>query len=169
MDHNAMESIIDRTFAQVKGLRETKGKEYATEEDTLADFKGVAEEAGITPYQVWATYVKKHERAIDAFIREGGVKSESIESRIVDVVVYHLLLLGLIQDLEKEKEIFETDTTSPSSSDPCGAKCRLPRSMSRLHEGEAIACELPRGHPTPHYGRTPEGHGFGFPQVEFPA
>lgn len=167
MDHNAMENIIDRTFAQVKGLRETKGKEYATEEDTLADFKEVAEEAGITPYQVWATYVKKHERAIDTFIREGGVKSESIESRIVDVVVYHLLLLGLIQDLEEE-ENFVTDASSPPSSDPCMAKCTLPRAMSRLHEGETIVCELPRGHSTEHYGRTPQGHGFGFPQVELP-
>jgi hypothetical protein len=92
-------SIDETVFAKVRQIRETKGKEYATVEDTLADFKEVAEETGVSPLQVWNVYVKKHERAIDTFIREGSWKSESVYGRIIDVIVYHLLLLGLLQDL----------------------------------------------------------------------
>lgn len=98
MEYANMESIIEREFDNVRELRGTKGREYARDEDTLADFKEVAAECGVTPLQCWAVYVKKHQRAIDTFIREGGVRSESIESRIRDVLVYHLLLLGLIEE-----------------------------------------------------------------------
>jgi hypothetical protein len=94
-----MAEIQDDLFEKIREVRQTKGREYATDEDTLADFKEVAEEVGNTPFQVWATYVKKHERAIDTFIREGFTKSESIEGRIIDVIVYHILLLGLIEDV----------------------------------------------------------------------
>lgn len=103
MNYQRMEEIIEKVYGDIKKLRETKGREYAQDEDTLADFKEVAVEAGITPLQCWATYVKKHQRAIDTFVREGGVKSESIESRVIDVIVYHFLLLGLIEDLDPLK------------------------------------------------------------------
>lgn len=99
MDFERMKHLQEDVFDQIRKIRETKGREYATDEDTLSDFKEVAVEAGVTPLQVWATYVKKHERAIDTFIREGAVKSESIEGRILDVIVYHFLLYGLIEDL----------------------------------------------------------------------
>jgi hypothetical protein len=99
MKFERMQEIEEDLFEQIRSIRRTKGREYATDEDTLADFKEVAAEAGISPLQCWATYVKKHERAIDTFIREGEVKSEAIEGRILDVIVYHLLLLGLVEDL----------------------------------------------------------------------
>lgn len=99
MHANRMAEIQDDLFRKIIEIRKTKGREYATDEDTLADFKEVAEEAGINPLQCWATYVKKHERAIDTFVREGAVKSESIQGRILDVIVYHILLLGLIEDM----------------------------------------------------------------------
>jgi len=102
MTHD-QQTRIDKIVARaVQGIRDTKGKEYATEEDTLADFKEVAVEAGVTPLQCWATYVKKHQRAIDTFIRseDQEVKSEPIEGRVLDVIVYHHLLLGLLFDLE---------------------------------------------------------------------
>lgn len=98
MTFEEMHELQEHVFDEIRALRETKGREYAHDADTLADFKEVAAECGVTPLQCWATYVKKHERAIDTFIREGGVKSESIESRIHDVLTYHILLLGLIQD-----------------------------------------------------------------------
>lgn len=98
MTFEEQEAIQEEVFRRIREIRETKGREYATDKDTLADFKEVAADVGITPLQCWATYVKKHERAIDSYIREGSVKSEAIEDRILDVVVYHLLLYGLIRD-----------------------------------------------------------------------
>jgi nucleotide-binding universal stress UspA family protein len=102
MQFDVMTQLIESEFDNIRNVRETKGREYAGEEDTLADFKEVAAEAGITPLQCWLTYVKKHQRAVDTFIREGSVKSEAIEDRIRDIVVYHLLLLGLIEDMKHE-------------------------------------------------------------------
>lgn len=101
MNFARMQEIEGDLWAKLRGIRKTKGIEYAGEEDTLADFKEIAEEVGISPLQVWAVYVKKHERAIDSFIKMGGRKtlSEGIDSRVLDVVVYHALLLGLIEDL----------------------------------------------------------------------
>lgn len=101
MKFERMQEIEEDLFEKIRDIRRTKGREYATDEDTLADFKEVAEEVGITPLQCWATYVKKHLRAVDSFVREESVKSESIEGRILDVIVYHLLLLGLIEDLQR--------------------------------------------------------------------
>lgn len=103
MRFTRMTEVQEDLFQQIRTIRATKGMEYATEEDTLADFKEVAAEVGSTPIQTWATYVKKHLRAVDTFVREGDVKSESIESRVLDVVTYHVLLLGLIEDLREER------------------------------------------------------------------
>jgi hypothetical protein len=102
MKYDRMEEIIATVQEDIAELRRTKGREYAQDEDTLADFKEIAVESGTTPLQVWHTYVKKHQRAIDTYIREGSVKSEAIASRVIDVITYHYLLLGLIEDLKNE-------------------------------------------------------------------
>jgi hypothetical protein len=104
MNYARMEEISEELFTRYRELRESKGREYAPDEDTLADFKEVAAEVGVTPLQCWAIYVKKHERARDTFVREGAVKSESIQSRIDDIVTYHALLLGLVEDELIERE-----------------------------------------------------------------
>lgn len=90
--------IQEAAFSRIRKLRETKGREYAHDADTLADFYEVAAEMGVTPLQCWGVYVKKHLRAIDTFVREGEVKSESIVGRVDDVLTYHVLLLGLLLD-----------------------------------------------------------------------
>jgi hypothetical protein len=105
MNYEEMQEIQGRLFNRIRSVRETKGREYATDEDTLADFKEVAQEVGVTPFQVWAVYVKKHQRAIDTFIREGATKSESIEDRVMDVMTYHALLIGLVEDLQFPSDV----------------------------------------------------------------
>jgi hypothetical protein len=102
MTYEELQQIEEQVWERMRKIRETKGREYAHDEDTLADFKEVAADAGISPMQCWLTYVQKHQRAIATFVREGSVKSESIYDRVLDVVVYHVLLLGLVQDLEQE-------------------------------------------------------------------
>lgn len=121
MNAARMAEITEDVFDRVRDLRETKGEEYATVEDTLSDFKEVGEDVDSSPLKVWATYVKKHQRAIDTFIREGSTKSESIESRVIDVIVYHLLFLGLIEDereaflaREKQREFFDRIQEGPN-------------------------------------------------------
>lgn len=148
MKFEEQSKIDDDVFERVRAIRETKGKEYATEEDTLADFKEVAAEAGITPLQCWATYVKKHERAIDTFIREGNVKSEAIYDRIVDVVVYHLLLIGLIEDLENPEPQVPMAHRGPAVSQ-CGSAFK----PDPNNPDATVYCNAPRDHDTPHTSR----------------
>jgi hypothetical protein len=98
MTHDEQTVIDQIVTREVEKIRATKGREYATDEDTLADFKEVAENAGVTPFQCWLIYVEKHQRAIATFVREGEVRSEAIESRVLDVIVYHHLFLGLLAE-----------------------------------------------------------------------
>lgn len=173
MKYEDMESLISAEFTRIRELRSTKGREYAGEEDTLADFKEVAEEAGIAPLQVWATYVKKHQRAIDTYIREGHVKSEAIEDRIRDVIVYHLLLLGLIQDskpnLKEALAALDVEQADPPNERVAETdhppKCGAIGEVEQHHSGRAtICCELEQDHQIRyHYGRTVEGHGYQWP------
>jgi len=104
MTFDEMTALVEAEFDWVRNVRETKGKEYAGENDTLADFKEAAEQLDVSPLVVWSVYVKKHERAIDSFVREGSAKSEAIEDRVRDVIVYHLLLLGLLRDAGEATE-----------------------------------------------------------------
>jgi len=133
MHYQRMAEIQDELFERIRKIRETKGREYATDEDTLADFKEVAAECGTTPLQCWATYVKKHERAIDAYIREGSVKSESINDRILDVIVYHILLLGLIEDLHTYEAVLRFDDVEVARPEPFRGTAPSTHS-ERLHE-----------------------------------
>jgi hypothetical protein len=150
-----MQEIEEELFEKIRDIRRTKGREYATDEDTLADFKEVAEESGITPLQCWATYVKKHERAIDAYVREGSVKSEAIEGRILDVIVYHLLLLGLIEDLRPTGPI-GVAMHAAEAGEPVAVSMRssglggCPMTYNPPDYPSPVGCALPFGHEGPH-------------------
>lgn len=99
MTHDEITEIIDRTFASITELRQTKGRDYSRgEHDTLSNFKRHAEALGITPEVVWAVYASKHWDAVVSFCKQGQVESEPIEGRIDDMLTYLLLLKGLIED-----------------------------------------------------------------------
>lgn len=161
MHYDEMTELIESEFARIREIRETKGKEYAGEEDTLADFKEVAREAGVNELQVWLTYVKKHQRAIDTFVREGAVKSEAIEGRIRDVIVYHLLLLGLLKDSGPTTAYPDGTPFGFREEDELQLKCGVVGTVWQ-HSGESVAicCELSPDHSGMHYGRTAEHHGY---------
>lgn len=96
------DKLVEETFEKIRVLMNTKGKEYANSEtERLANFKEIAEESGVSPLAVLNIYVSKHTRAISNYCKTGASKSnETIESRILDRIVYDFLLLGLIEDLK---------------------------------------------------------------------
>lgn len=100
MNRRDFDHLRDRHYDLIKSINDAKGKDYAGDEDALANFKDAAKKLGVTPFQVWAVYHHKHQSAIDSFIREGKVESEPIEGRIHDAILYLFLLLGLIADEE---------------------------------------------------------------------
>lgn len=90
--------LLDRTFAEVRDINSSKGNEYASEDEALANFYNRAEEYGVDPKVVCGIFLGKHVDAVKAFIRTGDVRSEPIEGRIHDVILYSVLLLGLVED-----------------------------------------------------------------------
>lgn len=104
MNRREFAQFRDEHYAQIAAINDTKGKDYAGEEDALSNFKIAAEQLGVTPVQVWAVYAHKHWSAIMSYAKEGDVASEPIVGRVHDLIVYGFLLLGLINDALIETE-----------------------------------------------------------------
>lgn len=98
MNREEFQALMQRHYETIVDTNSKKGADYAGDQDALASFKKAAERLGLTPEQVWAVYGDKHWSAIMTFCREGDVKSEPIEGRIIDVILYGFLLLGLIEE-----------------------------------------------------------------------
>jgi hypothetical protein len=98
MNRSQFQVLIDEEFQTISNLNNTKGKDYAGDEDALSNFKRHAEALDLTPEQVWAVYAGKHWDAIQTYCKAGQVESEAIEGRIRDLVLYGLLLLGLVEE-----------------------------------------------------------------------
>ncbi len=79
-----------------------KGAEYASEADSLDNFKRQAEELGLSPFQVLSVLMNKHYRSVQSFVRNGGKTSsnEPIEGRLNDLRNYAFLALCLLKDME---------------------------------------------------------------------
>ena len=80
-----------RTFDQ-------KGADYREgSADPFANFKRVSEAVGVTPEQAWFTYAYKHWSAVAGWCRRGQLESEPVWSRLMDVIVYCILLYGHVE------------------------------------------------------------------------
>lgn len=91
-------ALLESEHEKIVQLNRTKGSDYAGDEDALANFKLHAGQLGLTPEQIWAVYAGKHYDAILTYVREGDVKSEPVEGRILDMILYLYLLLGLVRE-----------------------------------------------------------------------
>lgn len=98
MDRAKFQELLDRHFNAIKDMNVRKGNDYAGKDDALANFKGQGQALGLHPKQVWGIFAGKHWAAIMTFIKDGDVQSEPIEGRILDLILYLFLLLGLNED-----------------------------------------------------------------------
>lgn len=98
MTRNEFQSLMKTEFENLLETNNRKGHDYAGDDDALSNFKKHADELGLTPEQVWAVYAGKHWDSIVTYVREGDVKSEPIEGRIHDLILYGFLLLGLVEE-----------------------------------------------------------------------
>lgn len=97
---NNFQMIISFVFHSIRKLTETKGEEYSRDEDQLANFKRMAIDAEMPMEKVWLLFFSKHMDAIKSWIKTGGTKSESIESRIDDAILYLILLRAMVEDIK---------------------------------------------------------------------
>lgn len=98
MDRPTLDAFIQEEFQKIVHINDTKGHDYASQEDALSNLKDAAKALGLNPAQVWAVFANKHWTSVLTFCREGDVKSEPIEGRLHDVILYCLLLLALIKE-----------------------------------------------------------------------
>lgn len=94
------DSLLAECFL-VMGTKET---DYASKEDTMANFKRNAERTGLTKYQVWLIYCGKHFDSISNAVKyhpenpATETKSEPLRTRIVDAINYLTILQNLLDE-----------------------------------------------------------------------
>lgn len=103
MDRAYFNALRDKHYQKIVEINETKGHDYAGEDDALANFKKDDERirrivANDPTLAKWYIYFDKHYEAVMTFLEEGDVKSEPIEGRIHDAILYLFLLLGLLEE-----------------------------------------------------------------------
>jgi len=98
MKWSEQQELFQQMVNEEKKLLESKGAEYASAEDSLANFKTKLD-IGVSPLQVIAIFMDKHYSSIKSFIRTGKeISDEPIEERIQDMRNYLFLLAALIKE-----------------------------------------------------------------------
>lgn len=119
MRPSTFDDLVGHTFYNIRSLLNVKGGEYAPGVDRLANFKDNAKALELNPKQVWAVYAGKHWDAIKNFIVDESqgrirMRSEAIEGRIDDLIVYLLLLKGLLVDKQHQNQGQDADAVAKS-------------------------------------------------------
>ena len=95
--------IIEDTISAIKLLDKTKGGEYASQQDRLQNFRDNAASLDIDMQLVWRIFAGKHWDAITNFVKDTISKterprSEPIEGRVDDLIVYLILFKAILKD-----------------------------------------------------------------------
>jgi hypothetical protein len=100
MTQNQRVEFIQRFFNErCVELMATKGKEYSlSNEDVNQNFKVTGKDINIGPKKILYIFAKKHWDAITNYIKTEKVESETIESRIADIINYMFILASLIEE-----------------------------------------------------------------------
>lgn len=98
--------VAEKLFDDSISTLESKGRAYATTGDSLANFKEVGKDVGITKYQAWLVYFLKHVESVkNAIINTPDYPiddSEGMYSRLIDIVSYAAILAALMKEDEKD-------------------------------------------------------------------
>ena len=95
--------LWEDTMLRARTLAVGKGGEYAPGEDRLSNFKQNAERLGLKSLDIWAVYAGKHWDAIQTYVTDSRngverVRLEGIDGRFLDLIVYAVLGLALVED-----------------------------------------------------------------------
>jgi hypothetical protein len=103
MDIESHKSLYKELLLFEEELMFSKGLEYSSEDDTLANFKG-SEDIGVNSKQKLWIYLSKHLSSIKNYIKNNKTYSnESIQSRIADARNYLALLYILLEEEKGSK------------------------------------------------------------------
>ena len=105
MKWSEQQALFKAMVKEESDLLNNKGREYASDNDALDNFKSQAKEMGVDPLVVLSIFMNKHYRSIQSYIRNGRKtkSNESIEGRIADLRNYAFLAACLIKDTPSEE------------------------------------------------------------------
>ena len=125
MEADRFRELMEEAHGRVKAMVQTKGKDYAGAEfddEILSNFKRHAAELGLEPEQIWAVYASKHWDAILSAVRglgdDGYQPSEPVAGRVLDLVLYLYLFLGLQEDRAAIAGQDRVDMSDDGDGDP---------------------------------------------------
>ncbi|MBU2052469.1 hypothetical protein KKH13_04670 [Patescibacteria group bacterium] len=93
--------IAEKVFSDCLTILYTKGTDTAgITKDANLNFHKLAEDTGLTKYQIWLVYIKKHLFRLEGAIANGSLelKGESIKDSIRDIINYMVILESLIEE-----------------------------------------------------------------------
>jgi hypothetical protein len=101
-------NIFKPTIKKLEQLLEKKGYEYREGEsnDIHANFNNEAKKLDVSSFLILSVYMNKHISSIMTYIKDRVHNrplksySEPIEGRILDLINYMMLLLGMIKEFE---------------------------------------------------------------------
>lgn len=96
MNKFEFQRVLNQTFETMRQITNSKGIEYARDEDQLANFKR-GSEVGCSPLQTNMVFLSKHMDSIKSYVKGchnalSAPSSEPIEGRIDDAILYLVLL-----------------------------------------------------------------------------
>lgn len=108
LTQTVLNMIIENTIKEIRKLEQVKGGEYATDTDRLHNFRHNAEDCGTSMELIWRVYAGKHWDAISSYVRDivtekTRPRSEPIEGRVDDLIVYLILLKAIIYEGKNDK------------------------------------------------------------------
>lgn len=107
--HSAWDKLLSEAIVTLRSLSELKGGEYSGDDDRLANFRRNAEAVGCSMELVWRIYAGKHFDAISQYVKDLQTgktrpRSEPIEGRVDDLIVYLLLFKAILQERNGGKQ-----------------------------------------------------------------
>jgi len=95
--------LMESTFSTIHALSAVKGGEYAPGDDRLSNFKEASRRLGGIPEQVLLVYLDKHYASLCNFVKDLAAhkdrpRSEAIDGRVDDMIVYLLLFKALLSE-----------------------------------------------------------------------
>jgi hypothetical protein len=97
MNRSQFDAMVSREMDAIMTISNTKGRDAAGDDDVLSAL-GRRGRMAITERQVWGVLASKHWLSIETWVATGDLKSESIESRIHDLILYLFMALAMIEE-----------------------------------------------------------------------
>lgn len=105
MTHDEYAEHVKKFTGEMQALTAAKNADYsAGSSDSMYNFKTAGDRAGTSALQAWWVLTTKQLLAIERFVKDGKVSSESIHSRFLDMANYAMLGDALVVDLEIERQ-----------------------------------------------------------------